>query len=130
VIVVDASVVYTALTGDNEDGERVRERLRGERLTAPELVDIEVLSVLRRDCLRRALSRRRAEQALADLEMLPIERMTHLALVSRCWELRDNLTAYDAAYVSVAEALEVPLLTADARIAAAPGLRCDVELLA
>jgi predicted nucleic acid-binding protein len=130
VIVVDASVLYTALTGDNEDGDRVRARIHRDALAAPQMLDIEVMAVLRRDHLRGALTQRRAEQALADLAGLPIQRMSHQHLLERCWELRDNLTVYDSAYVVVAETLGIKLLTADRRLAAAPGIRCDVELMA
>jgi predicted nucleic acid-binding protein len=129
VIVVDASVVLATLTGDNEDGDRARARLRGEHLAAPELVDIEVLSVLRRDHLRDSIARRRAEQAIADLADLPIDRLSHGSFLARCWELRDNLTAYDAVYVAVAESLQATLVTGDRRLSKAPGLLCAVEVL-
>jgi predicted nucleic acid-binding protein len=130
VIVVDASVVVAALADDDEDGARARARLRGERLAAPELVDLEVLSVIRRAHHRGALGLRRAEQAISDLAELPIDRVRHRRLLRRCWERRDNLTAYDAAYVVVADLLDAPLVTADARLASAPGLPCSVEVLA
>ena len=70
-----------------------------------------------------------ARQAVADLEALPIQRVSHTPLVARCWELRANLTAYDAVYVALAEALGVTLLTADTRLAAAPGIACPVEVV-
>ena len=73
---------------------------------------------------------RRAEFALTDLLDLPLERVAHRPLARRCWELRDNVTVYDAAYVAAAEALEASLLTSDRRLAAATGPRCPVELLA
>ena len=114
----------TALTGD-----KARMRLRGERLTAPDLVDLEVLSVLRGQLRGGALDRRRAEFALADLAALPLERAPHRPLLARCWELRDDLTAYDAAYVALAEAHDTTLLTSDARLASAPGPRCRIELI-
>jgi predicted nucleic acid-binding protein len=129
VIVVDASVVLAALTGDNEDGDRARARLREQHLAAPELVDVEVLSVLRRDHLRGSIARRRAEQAIADLADLPIDRFSHRSFLVRCWELRDNLTAYDAVYVALAEALRATLLTGDRKLSNAPGLRCAIEVL-
>lgn len=66
---------------------------------------------------------------MRDLSMIRIERSPHLPLLARCWELRHNLTVYDASYVALAELLGAPLLTGDARLAAAPGIRCDVELL-
>ena len=72
---------------------------------------------------------RRAVLALADLGTLPLRRAPHRPLLARCWELRDNLTIYDAAYIAVAEALGVLLLTADARLAKAPGPTCTIEVL-
>jgi predicted nucleic acid-binding protein len=98
-------------------------------MAAPDLVDLEVLSVLRNQLIGGKLDRRRAELALADLTDLPLERAPHGPLLMRCWELRDNLTVYDAAYVALAEALDASLLTGDARLAAAPGRRCSVEVL-
>jgi predicted nucleic acid-binding protein len=129
VLVVDASVLAVALADDAVDGDRARARLRGQRLAAPELVDLEVTSVLRGRLAGGHLDQRRAALALADLSDLPLERAPHLPLLSRCWELRANLTVYDAAYVALAEALGAELLTADARLAGAPGLRCGVEVL-
>lgn len=75
------------------------------------------------------LDPRRANLALSDLLDLPMRRVSHRPLLERCWRLRDNLTMYDAAFVAVAEALELPLLTADARLAGAPGITCLVELV-
>jgi predicted nucleic acid-binding protein len=129
VIVVDASVLATALGDDGPDGDHARARLRGERLSAPELVDLEVTSVLRRQVHSGAADLRRAALALADLAALPLRRAPHRPLLARCWELRDNLTVYDASYVALAEALDVTLLTGDGRLARAPGLRCHIEIL-
>jgi len=129
VIVVDASVLAPALADDGADGDRARERLRGERLTAPELVDLEVVSTLRRAARAGRLDDRRSSQALTDLAALPLRRVPHLPLLSRIWELRDNLTAYDAAYVALAEVLEALFLTADGPLARASGVRCEVEVL-
>lgn len=128
-IVVDASVIVTALADDGDDGDRVRARLRGERLAAPHLVDIEVASAWRRLAAGGDLDERRAQLALDDLQALRIDRVPHRPLLARCWELRDHLTMYDAAYVALAESLDVPLVTGDARITAAPRIRCEVELL-
>ena len=128
-LVVDASVVVAALADDGPDGDQARARLRGERLVAPELVDLEVASVLRRQVRVSAIDARRANLALSDLAALPVQRAPHRPLLSRCWELRENLTIYDAAYVALAEALEADLLTGDARLAKAPGIRCRVEVL-
>jgi predicted nucleic acid-binding protein len=129
VIVVDASVLATALGDDGPDGDRARARLRGERLSAPELVDLEVASVLRRQVQGGEVDIRRAALALADLAALPLRRAPHRPLLARCWELRDNLTVYDASYVALAEALDVTLLTGDGRLARAPGPRCRIEML-
>jgi predicted nucleic acid-binding protein len=130
VLVVDASVLATALADDGDDGDLARARLRGEQLAAPELVDLEIASVLRRQVAANAVDPRRANLALNDLLAMPLRRASHRPLLSRCWELRDNLTVYDAAYVALAEALRAVLLTGDARLARAPGPRCRVEVLA
>jgi predicted nucleic acid-binding protein len=103
--------------------------LRGEVLAAPDLVDLEVLSVLRGRVAGGLLDRPRAEFALADLLAMPLTRAPHRSLLPRCWELRDNLTAYDAAYVALAETLAIDLLTADARLARSTGPRCRIEVL-
>jgi predicted nucleic acid-binding protein len=129
VLVVDASVLVVALADDEQDGDTARARLRGEQLAAPDLVDLEVSSVLRRHLAQGHLALRRAELALADLIDLPLQRAPHRELLVRCWDLRANLTIYDAAYVALAEALESDLLTADARLAGAPGPRCRIEFL-
>lgn len=128
-IVVDASVLATSLGDDGPDGDHARARLRGERLSAPELVDLEVTSVLRRQVRSGAVDLRRAALAMADLAAMPLQRAPHRPLLARCWELRDNLTVYDASYAALAEALDVTLLTGDGRLAHAPGLRCHVEIL-
>lgn len=128
-LVVDASVLAVALADDGADGDAARARLRGEDLAAPELLDLEVASVLRRQMALGALDARRADLALADLTAMPIQRAPHLPLLARAWELRENLTMYDAAYVSLAEALQVRLLTGDRRLARAPGPKCHIEAL-
>jgi predicted nucleic acid-binding protein len=128
-IVVDASVVVTALADDGDDGDRVRERLRGERLAAPHLIDLEVVSVWRRLAAAGQLDDRRVALAMTDLGALRIERAPHQPLVRRCWELRSNLTVYDASYVALAEAIGVVLLTGDRRLAEAAGVRCAVEIM-
>jgi predicted nucleic acid-binding protein len=129
VIVVDASVLVAALADDADGGDFARQRLRGERLFAPDLVDLEVLSVLRRQVGRGRMPLRRAALAIQDLAEIPIGRAAHRPLISRCWELRDALGAYDSAYVALAEMLGAPLVTADGRIARARGPRCAVEVL-
>jgi len=129
VIVVDASVLATALGDDGDDGDRARQRLSGETLAAPELIDLEVSSVLIRLSLGGRIPSRRAELAISDLVALPLRRVSHRALLPRCWSLRENLTIYDASYVALAEQLETILVTADDRLSRAPGLRCAVEVM-
>ncbi len=128
-IVADASVIAGALVDDGVKGDRFRLRLRGERLSAPHLVDVEVMSALRRQSAAGMLDAHRAALALTDLQELPLRRFPHTPLMARCWELRDNLTVYDASYVVLAELFEVTLVTADQRLAASPGLRCSVEVI-
>src|SRR5206468_8898018 len=114
---------------DGRDGDAVRARLRGEELVAPELLDLELVSVFRRQLAAGALDARRAQLALDDLHDLPIHRARHLPLLDRSWELRHNLTVYDAAYVALAEALSSVLVTVDARLGKVPGIRCAVEVV-
>lgn len=128
-LVVDASVLVVALADDAEDGDRARSRLRGEDLAAPELIDLEVASVLRKQLGISRLDERRARLAVDDLVAMPLLRASHRRLLGRVLELRSNLTVYDAAYVALAELLDAPLLTADWRLANAPGPTCLVEVL-
>jgi predicted nucleic acid-binding protein len=111
-------------------GQRIEERLfeRGEALHAPHLIDLEVLQVLRRYAAGGEISAERAREALDDLAAFRLRRWAHDALALRIWELRQNLTAYYAAYVALAEALGAPLLTRDKRLASAPGIRAPVEV--
>jgi predicted nucleic acid-binding protein len=129
VLVVDASVLAPALADSGTDGLAARTRLRGEQLLAPEIVDLEVTSVLRGLVRAGRLTASRAEQAVQDLVDLPLQRAPHRPLLPRCWELRANLTVYDAAYVALAEAVRSTLLTGDRRLARASGVRCEVEVL-
>jgi predicted nucleic acid-binding protein len=129
VIVVDASVLVSALADDGDDGDLARDRLGGQRLVAPHLIDLEVTSAWRRLGSAGDLDNRRAQLALEDLRSLRMERVPHAPLLGRCWELRANLTLYDAAYVALAEALEATLVTADDRLAGASGPRCNIDLL-
>ena len=128
-LVIDASVLAVALIDDGPEGDLVRARLHGERLAAPSLIDLEVASIWRGLARGGHLEPRRAEFAYADLQDIPMERVSHLGLVARCWELRENLSVYDAAYVALAEALQVTLLTADRRLAKSPGPRCAIEVV-
>jgi len=123
-------VLAVALADDGEDGDVARARLAREpELHAPHLVDLEVLSVLRRQAGAGLLDARRAGFALKDLVDLRMTRYPHVPFARRVWELRTNLTPYDAAYIALAETLGCLLVTADARLARAPGIRCGVEVV-
>lgn len=128
-IVVDASILAPALADDTSDGDAARASLRGGALAAPELIDLEVASVWRRQVLSGQLEMRRADLAMADLLVLPLARIPHRQLLARCWELHPSLTIYDAAYVALAELLEAVLVTGDKRLSRAPGPRCRVEVI-
>ena len=101
----------------------------GETLHAPHLIDLEVLQVLRRYVQRRDMSVERASEAVEDFADLPIARYPHEPFIGRIWELLGRVTAYDAAYVALAEALDAPLVTRDRRLAGASGHRANVRLL-
>jgi predicted nucleic acid-binding protein/GNAT superfamily N-acetyltransferase len=130
VLVVDASVLVSALIDDGPARTRTYLRLDGEdTICAPEIIDLEIANAWRRDLQAGRLGEERSRQALEDLAALPLVRMPHQPLIERIWELRHNLTAYDAAYVALAEDLDTTLLTADGRLTRAPSLRCQVELI-
>lgn len=124
-IVVDASVLVEALLGQ----DAAIERLADEELAAPHLVDAEVGSALRRMTSARDISELRAGRALGRLVSLEIIRYPHTYFVQRAWELRANATIYDAIYLALAEALDVPFVTLDAALAGVPGSRSRVEVL-
>lgn len=128
--VLDASVVLDLLLRV-ADVEPIEERVFGEGhlLSAPHLLDLEVAQVLRRYTLSDVHSPERGAQALRDLADLPLSRYPHTLFLPRIWELRPNLTAYDAVYVALAEALDATLLTRDRGIGAAPGVRARVEVI-
>jgi predicted nucleic acid-binding protein len=130
-IVIDASALIEILLR-TERAELLMERAfsGSEHMHAPQLLDIEITQVLRRLVLRKEISTARAEQALDDLANLLIERHQHQDLVRRIWQLRGSLTAYDGAYVALAEALDAPLLTCDAKLAGAHGHGATIELVA
>jgi predicted nucleic acid-binding protein len=129
VLVVDASVLAPVLADGGSDGQRLRRRLRDETLAGPDLLRVEVTSVLRRQAGTGALSPEQADAALDDLLAFPVIAFPTAPLLPRVWELRHNLTAYDGCYVALAEAVGCSLLTADRRLADAPGLRCEVQLV-
>lgn len=128
-LVVDASVVAPLIADDGPDGDLFRAAVRGQTLAAPDLLRVEVLSVVRRHLASGDLTASQAGNAVDDLLALPITLYPTTPLLRRCWELRSNVTAYDACYVALAEALDVVLLTADARLANAPGTRCSFQLI-
>jgi len=129
-IVIDASAAIELILR-TELGERVELRVLDpdERLHAPHLLDLEVAQVLRRLTLLKEIAAARALEALDDYAGLLVERSAHGDLLRRVWELRDSMTAYDGAYVALAEALDAPLLTCDGRLARSQGHRATIELL-
>lgn len=128
-IVIDASVLVTALVDDGQDGRSVRTRLLGVELTAPSHVDIEFLHALRGLVRSEQTAPERADRAIAHLVRTPMRRFELSVVAFRTWQLRDNLTPYDAAYVALAEMLSAPLVTSDARLARSTGPRCVIELI-
>jgi len=117
-VIVDASAVVELLL-KSDLAPRVAKRLFGQELHAPQLIDIEVLNVLRRYNAFGELSDVRAEEAIIEYSRLALERHSHEVLLHRIWEQRSNLTAYDAAYVALAELLGMSILTLDKRLAKA-----------
>ena len=128
-IVVDASVLANAVGDDGADGAHVRAALAGQEVSVPDLVDVAVVSVLRRRWLGKTISARRFATAIDDLAALPADRYPVLPFMPRAFELRASVSAYDATYVALAEQLGCPLLTADARLAAARGPKCAITVL-
>ena len=128
-IVVDASAIldYVMRT---QAASSIEARLfaHGDSWHAPHLLDAEVVSVLRRHTLAGALSAGRAEIMLGDFAALRIDRHSHEPLLERIWRMRNNLSAYDATYVALAESLDAPLITRDRRLANAEGSRARVEV--
>jgi predicted nucleic acid-binding protein len=130
VIVLDASAAIEWLL-QSPSGVKIEHRIfaPSESLHAPHLLDVEVAQVMRRYVRDKTIAAQRAQEALEDLGDLRLRRYPHDFLIPRIWELRATLTAYDAAYVTLAELLTAPLLTCDARIASAPGHDAKVEVL-
>lgn len=128
-IVIDASVLANVLGDDEQDGRRARQELRDAEMAAPDLVDVETVAVLRKRWLAGTLSDQRFATAIEDLEQLTLERVPTLRLMHRAYELRANVTPYDASYLALAELLDCDLLTADRRLANASGPRCTIRLL-
>jgi predicted nucleic acid-binding protein len=128
--VLDASVLVEYLT-DGEHGESSRRQIESSRgwLWAPHLVDAEVGHALRGEVRAGEISARAAKAALADLLEMRLQRVSHHLLAERAWELRQNLSFYDALYVALAEVLEAPLVTLDVRLSRAPGVRAEIEVV-
>lgn len=129
-IVVDASALLEALL--RTSAAKIVEGWlfdSGQTLHAPHLLDVEVAQVLRRYATSGEIDAERGRAALADLADLPLCRYPHDVFLPRLWDLRDNLTAYDAIYVALAEALDAPLITRDRRLAGAAGHRARIELV-
>jgi predicted nucleic acid-binding protein len=128
-IAVDASAMLEALLGTRAAASVQRRLFRPrETLHVPHLLDVEVTQVIRRFAAAGEIDARRGRAALADLAGFPLHRYPHDVLLPRVWDLRNNLTAYDAVYVALAEALDAPLLTRDRHLADAAGHFAQVEL--
>lgn len=129
-IVVDASALLEVLL-NTPAGTRIAPRLlaEDESLHAPHLIDVEIAQVLRRYARIESLDPRRGLEALEDLADFPLTRYPHDLFLQRIWELRNDATAYDAAYIALAEALSAPLVTRDARLASAARRHARIELV-
>ena len=129
-IVVDASAVIEVLLGTSA-ADRIAERLfaEGETLHAPHLIDVEIAQVLRRYARAGAFGSERGDEALEDLADFPTARYPHQPFLFRIWELRHSVTAYDAAYLALAEALAAPLVTRDTKLASTAGHGAQIELV-
>ncbi|MET7373980.1 type II toxin-antitoxin system VapC family toxin [Micromonospora arida] len=130
-IVVDASVLADALIDDGPVGDAARAELTGDpHWAAPSHLLVEVMSVMRGKVLGGKLGLARAQEVIETLPSLVIDQVDIATLLDRMWQLRGNVTAYDAAYVAAAELLACPLVTGDGRLAKANGVRCEFRLLA
>ena len=123
-VVLDASATVVLVADDAVDGQWVTGEIAGARLMGPRLLPFEVGNALRRRVLAGTLTAARADAAHSDLTALPLRLWAHSSLAKRAWELRGAVTYYDACYVALAELLDAPLVTLDARLARAPGPRC------
>jgi predicted nucleic acid-binding protein len=128
-MVMETSALVEFLVGSDNIAERVRTATSGEVLAAPHSIDLECASTLRGLVRGRKLPAREAERALDILARISLKRYGHLPLLSRIWQLRDNVWPYDAAYVALAESLEADLVTVDGKFEKIPGLICRVRNL-
>ena len=128
-IVLDASAAIEWLLGTSV-GTKIDRRIFTQPISlhAPHLLDLEVTQVLRRYVRDKVMTAQRGQEALEDLGGLPLNRYPHDFLIPRVWQLRSNLTAYDAVYVALSELLDAPLLTCDRGIALAPGHHASIEV--
>lgn len=130
-IVVDASVVTNALLNDAVPGERARVAMSADdQWAAPASLVVEVLSAIRGQLLGAKIGEQRASDAVSALREMVIDPVDPADLIERIWQLRSNVSVYDAAYVAAAELLDCPLLTADARLFKANGTECEIRLIA
>jgi predicted nucleic acid-binding protein len=128
-LIVDASCLYEVVV-DAERAEEVRERLeRDPDQAAPHVIDVEVLSIIRRDHMLGRLDATAAHQAVEDLREWPGERFGHRSLLERAWELRENVRTWDAVYVALAEVFDATLVTLDERLGRVRGLGCSIEVV-
>ena len=129
-IVIDASVLANVVGDDADAGSVARARLAvAGGAAAPDLADVETVAVLRKRWLAGDITARRFRAAIDDLVALPLDRFPVAPLMIRAYELRASVTAYDSSYIALAEGLSCVLVTADSRLARAPGIRCTVEVL-
>ncbi len=126
-LVIDAGVVVAALVDDGPHGRWAESMLASGPLAAPHLMPVEAANILRRVCLAGVLSADSAGLAHADLLRLRVEYFGYEPFAERVWSLRSAVTAYDACYVALAEALDAPLASLDLRLSRAPGPRCGFE---
>lgn len=128
-IVADTSALLPALVDAGSAGEAARAALNVSDLIAPALIDVELVHALRGRVRGGKLEARIAVQAIADLRRIPMERCDMLPLLDRVWQLRENLTAYDATFVALAEAFDAVLVTGDERLAKSTGPRCGFQVV-
>ena len=126
-VAIDASALVALLLDGGADGRWATEAISGADLVAPALVEFEAANIIRRHELAGLVGADQAAQAHMDLLELTIELWPYELVAARAWQLRDNLSIYDAGYVAVAEITDAPLVTLDRRIGGAPGLRCAVQ---